>query len=117
MKLKAGDCIKCGCKLMLNGKPNSLWMQKGFIMDDGNIMFVAKCKTCTIDPAEYGALSRALNLNRPIIDVAKRNNGAELEDTMVDIALEAQGSKCHFCGKPILDKYAISGGYICCERC
>jgi hypothetical protein len=117
MELNPGKCLKCGTEILHNGRPSSLWRQKGFNQSDGMIMFIAICRNCVIVPDEYGAASRALNLASPIVGEAERSPGIPLEDTIVEIAKEAQGGKCHFCGKPIGENYVISGGYICCERC
>ena len=118
MELKPGFCLKCGIGILHEGRPSSNFKQKGYVLEDGTILFIALCKDCLILPNEYGAASRALNLASPITGVAEQKEGElPVEHTAADIAREAQGGKCHFCKKPVGEKYAISGGYLCCERC
>lgn len=116
MNLKLGACLKCGCPIMLNNRPTTNWKQEGYFTADGNILFVALCKKCHIQPEEYGAASRALNLQSVIVSDAYVD-GKRVVDTIVEVARDAQGGKCFYCGKPLGENYVITNGRMCCERC
>ena len=116
MKISTGTCFKCGAPIVTDRRPTSLWTQRGYRLENGDINFVALCRDCRIESTEYDEASKILGLHSPIIGVAERN-GAPMVDTYVDILKDAQDGKCFYCGKPIGEHYAISGGHISCEKC
>lgn len=116
MKLEIGNCLKCGTEIIRNRRPTSLWSQRGYILQNGNILFVALCRNCTLSPDDYKEASRVLALDSPIIGAATRDT-EEMVDTLIDILKDNQNGKCFYCGKEIGKKFAISGGHISCEAC
>ncbi len=116
MEQKLGHCIKCGVQVIKDRKPTSLWSQRGFLLDNGNIALVSMCTNCNIEPSEYKQLSKILNLDNNIVGVATKD-GKAIVDNIASVLKDAQDGKCFYCGKELGDKYAISGGHISCERC
>lgn len=120
LKLELNKCLKCGTIIIKDSRPTSVWTQRAFLLQNGNIHFIGLCNKCSLEPKEYKEASSVLALEAPIVDIAttgKGRNKKQIVDTYIDILKDAQGGKCFYCGKKITDKYAISGGHISCEIC
>ena len=111
MKIEPNKCFKCGEIIIHDRKPTSLWTQRVYKLENGNNLILALCSNCSLTLEDYKEASEALALDAPIV------SDTGLKDTYIDVLKDTQGGKCFYCGKPLGDTYAISGGHISCERC
>lgn len=98
MELKPRLCLKCGTQII--GDKNDIrqnFIQHYMTLDNGNMVAVAFCTACKIEPSDYKDIQRALGLETEITGIGRSKN-------LKAIVMEKQGDICSICGQKITTK-------------
>lgn len=111
MKSVKGCCLKCGAKILEGRKALPNYKCLGYHQENGNVVLIAFCSSCSLEPSDYTAAFNALNekekIDSPIV-------GFEADHTHKVTRVNLVCSKCN---KPIVSNYVYTLGEYSHERC
>ena len=116
MKFKADSCLKCGIKIIENGRPLSNYKVLAYKLSNGNVLSIGFCNDCQLIEQDYSQAMEAFNsFHKPGINA----DIVEFYGTEDDILkqLDGQMKICDKCKKEIMGKYVVSNGKIMHEVC